>query len=98
MKLITAAVSLGILVITAGCGARPIWLKDGATAQDFERDRFDCEHKVVTMYGGYGQMGAGHAILAKDDMIRCMQAQGYRQATAEERKLIEEKRRGTATQ
>ena len=72
-----------------GC-ASPIWLKDSATTQDFERDKFDCEHKVVTMYGGYGQMGVGHAILARDDMKRCLRSLGYREANDEERARIEQ--------
>lgn len=78
MKTRTALCSLGLLLLCAGCAQRT-YVKDGWTAQQFEADRFDCEYKVVGMYGGYGQMGAGHAILARGDMDRCLRSKGYRE-------------------
>lgn len=72
-----------VIVVLAGC-SQPTWVKDGATAQEFEADKFDCEQKVITMYGGYAQMGAGHAIMARQDMFRCLNAKGYREATVDE--------------
>jgi hypothetical protein len=33
-------------------------------------------------------MGMGHAIMAKDDMRRCLFAKGYREMTAEEKARI----------
>lgn len=75
--------AIGLVIGLAGC-ATPIWVKDGANAQDFEADKFDCEQKVVTMYGGYAQMGIGHAIAAGGDMKRCLYIKGYRQVSAQE--------------
>ena len=75
--------ALGLVIGLAGC-ATPIWVKDGASAQDFEADKFDCEQKVVTMYGGYAQMGVGHAIAAGGDMKRCLYIKGYRQVSEQE--------------
>ena len=57
-------------------------MKDGATAQDFERDQFDCKQRVVTMYGGYANMGLGHAVMAGGDIERCMLTKNYRQQAA----------------
>jgi hypothetical protein len=68
---------VGMAVLITGC-SQTMLVKDGMTPQQFEADKFDCEQKVVTMYGGYAQMGAGHAIMARQDMIRCMQVKGYR--------------------
>jgi len=64
------------LVLLAGCAQR-VYTKDSATPQQFEADRFDCEYKVVGMYGGYGQMGIGHAVYARDDMDRCLRSKGW---------------------
>ena len=70
---------LVLLVLLAGCAPQTLLVKDGMTQQQFEADKFDCEQKVVTMYGGYTQMGVGHAIMARQDMERCMTAlKGYR--------------------
>lgn len=68
---------LCILVVGLTSCAKRLYVKEGATPEQFEADRFDCEHKVVTMYGGYAQMGLGHAILARDDMDRCLRSKGY---------------------
>lgn len=72
------------LLVIALCGsltgcAKPIYVKTGATPQDVEADHFDCEQKVVTMYGGYARMGPGHAIMAGGDLDRCMRSKGYGQ-------------------
>lgn len=69
---------------TSGC-ANTMLVKDGYTPEQFETDKFDCEQRVVTMYGGYAQMGVGHAVLARQDILRCMKTKGYREASAEER-------------
>lgn len=71
------------LLLLGGC-SKTVLVKDGLTPQQFEADKFDCEQKVITMYGGYANMGLGHAVGARQDMFRCMQAKGYREATSEE--------------
>jgi hypothetical protein len=74
--------------ILSGC-AQTLLVKDGMTPQQFEADKFDCEQKVVTKYGGYAQMGPGHAVMARQDIFRCMGTKGYREATSEERTAAE---------
>lgn len=69
----------------SGC-AQKLYIKDGATPQEFQSDQFECEQKVITMYGGYAQMDVGHAIMARQDIHRCLTTKGYREATAEEYK------------
>ena len=76
------AIFLSVLFLS-GC-SQTLLMKDGMTPQSFEADKFDCEQKVVTMYGGYAQMGAGHAVMARQDMLPCMTTKGYHEATAEE--------------
>jgi hypothetical protein len=78
-------VIVGLALFIAGCSGIT-FTKEGITQQQFEADKFDCEQKVVTMYGGYAQMGVGHAIVARDDLRRCMFTKGYREATAQETK------------
>lgn len=65
-------------LILTGC-AQTMWVKQGATQQTFDADKFDCEQRVITMYGGYSQMGPGHAIIAGGDMKNCMRSKGYRE-------------------
>ena len=62
---------------SAGC-SRTMMVKDGATQEQFQAEHFDCEQKVITMYGGYAQMGAGHAIMARGDIQRCLESKGWR--------------------
>lgn len=69
---------LAALILMTGCSA-PVWVKPGATQQSFDADKFDCEQKVVTMYGGYSQMGPGHALMAGGDIKNCMRSKGYRE-------------------
>ena len=77
MRQITTRLIIVLCIMFIGGCAKRLYVKDGATPQQFEADRFDCEYKVVGMYGGYGQMGAGHAILARDDMDRCIRSKGW---------------------
>lgn len=74
-------------VLLSGC-SQTLYVKDGATPQQFQADQFECEQKVVTMYGGYAQMGVGHAIMARQDIMRCMTSKGYREATEEDYKRV----------
>ena len=74
-------VPLAVLLFSVGC-SQTIYVKDGSTAQQFEADKFDCEQKVITMYGGYAQMGLGHAIMARGDIGRCLLSKGYRESSS----------------
>ena len=76
-------ITVGLLLL-AGCGKTMLY-KDGMTQQSFKADLFDCEQKVVTMYGGYAQMGPGHAIYARNDIKRCMEAKDYHEATEDDK-------------
>lgn len=77
------AIGICLVLSLSGC-AQTLLVKDGLTPQELERDKFDCEQKVITMYGGYAQMDIGHAIVARQDILRCMQIKGYREASAAE--------------
>lgn len=74
---------LSLCVLLSGC-SQTLYVKEGGTPQQFQADQFECEQKVATMYGGYAQMGPGHAIMARQDMARCLTSKGYREATADE--------------
>src|SRR5436190_1347436 len=86
---------LGIVFLTA-CGPRYMWVKEGATQQDFEADRTRCiyEAKLATAsyssgptargYGAAAAQGIGEGItmgLREAELATlCMQTKGYRQA------------------
>lgn len=82
MRVLTLLVMICVL---SGC-SQTLYVKEGATPQQFQADQFECEQKVITMYGGYAQMGPGHAVMARQDIARCLTTKGYREATAEEYK------------
>lgn len=65
------------------CGPT-IYIKPGHGDSEFQADLFDCESKVGAMYGGRNQMEPGIAIIAYQDIKRCIQTKGWRVATAEQ--------------
>jgi len=76
--LLVRLVLIASAALVSGC-AQTLYVKDGATSEQFQADQFDCEQKVVTMYGGYANMGPGHAVMARGDMKRCLAVKGYRE-------------------
>src|SRR5262245_4348150 len=70
------------LAVMSGC-AKKMWMKDGATQDEFARDRYQCiqESKVpysqayVNQYFGASSQGVG---FNKTLFQACMEAQGYR--------------------
>ena len=76
-----------------GCIAPPDWYKDGATVQEFERDRAQCVYEANAATAGYSQgqtartqsgaiaQGFGEgltmALRQRELAILCMRAKGY---------------------
>ena len=77
-----------VLLVLAGC-AQTMFVKPGGTAESFEADKFECEAKVQTMYGGQANMNFGHLATYREDLFRCIRSKGWREATRAE---IEEQR------
>lgn len=69
---------MGALVLSAGC-VQPVWVKDGATQQQFSADQFDCKQKAYTMVGGYNTVNnfGALAVHAPGFFNECMQSKGY---------------------
>ena len=65
-----------VTVLLAGC-AQPVWIKDGATAQDLATDGYGCEKdaRQSSYFGG----GIGGAINMQNFQKRCMVAHGWRE-------------------
>ena len=64
----------GLALSLAGC-VRTIWVKDGATRADFNRDAYECERDArQSGYFGGGLIGLANM---QDFMDRCMVARGY---------------------
>jgi hypothetical protein len=75
---------VGVLVLTTGC-AQMVWVKDGATQQQFSADQFDCKQKSYTMVGGYNSNNLGALVVdAPGFFNECMQSKGYRAMSAEQ--------------
>ena len=69
------AIMCVLIIGLGGCAQQRAWVKDGATQQDFARDRYDCERDMrQSGYYGDGLIGAGNM---QGFFNRCMEAQGY---------------------
>ncbi len=73
--MIRMVLCLALLSLSA-CG-KMAFVKEGATAEQEQHDRWDCKQKVYTMYGGPSRMGAGDMISARDDFEQCMTSKGW---------------------
>jgi hypothetical protein len=47
--MIQAVVLLALLLALTGCASRSRWYKEGATAQEYKRDRYECNRDVMMM-------------------------------------------------
>ena len=73
MKQFTLTLGVGALLL-AGC-ARFVWVKSGASQQDFQRDTYECERDM--RQSGYFGTGFAAAINAQNFQERCMVARGW---------------------
>lgn len=79
----------GLLIALSGCA--PIQMAKGdfnpiqQQMNEFEMEVFDCEHRVFTMWGGRVHLGLGLVPLVNADLLRCMQAKGYREVPKEKK-------------
>jgi hypothetical protein len=81
MKLRTIATLIAVsLVLLAGC-TRMMWVKPGATDQEFLRDKYECERDArQSGYFGTGVVGATNMT---DFAKQCMRARGYQYVPAD---------------
>jgi len=71
---------VGVAVLSvAGC-AHPVWVKPGATQQDYATDTYECE-RDARMSGYYGS-GVVGLVNFEQFQDRCMVARGWRQVEA----------------
>ncbi len=76
VTLASAAIVFGL----CGCAPQPmIWVKPGASQQDYNKDSYDCE-RDLRQSGYYGDGLAG-AINMRGFFERCMIAHGWSQST-----------------
>jgi len=75
---------VGMLLLT-GCASNMVWVKDGATQEQFAADQFDCKQKAYTMVGGYHSNNIGAlAVSAPGFFNECMQSKGYTLTTQQQ--------------
>jgi hypothetical protein len=70
-------VSVAALVALTGC-AHPVWIKGGASQQDFATDSYECERD--SRQSGYYGSGLAGAVNMQGFMNRCMEARSWRLA------------------
>lgn len=70
MRLLALATAL----LLTGC-AQTVWVKNGSTVQDFNRDTYECERDM--RQSGYYGTGTAGAINAQGYQERCMYARGW---------------------
>ncbi len=70
------AFALGFLaILLSGCGPRAVWVKPGASQQDFTTDRESCERETPqSAYFGAGSLGD---IKKQTFFNSCMNAHGW---------------------
>jgi uncharacterized protein YceK len=69
---------LATVLILAGCASQRVWTKPGATAQDFERDKWDCQAQASQMAGSMGDPGNPfNALMVKDLTMDCLRMRGW---------------------
>lgn len=89
----TAITTLALLLV--GCGPSFMWVKSGATQQEFDQDMARCQYEAAsstasysyapTSYGMAGSISSGFAEgfevgMRKNELINlCMRAKGYSQ-------------------
>ena len=78
--MIRAKVAVAYLILlsaVAGCAPTHVWIKTGATQQDFATDSYECERDArQSGYFGGGLIGA---LNMQQFTQRCMVARGWRQ-------------------
>ena len=75
-------VVLVVAVLLASTGCAKVWVKPGASTDDFNKDKYDCmqqsQHQVTTVavgkYAGYGQSGQDTNVNLYNS---CMNARGW---------------------
>jgi hypothetical protein len=78
MNRFTVTLAFGLLLV--GC-ARFIWVKPGASQQDFQRDAYECERDM--RQSGYFGSGVAAAIESQNFQERCMVARGWSKQRAD---------------
>lgn len=82
-----------LVLLLAGCAQPVVWYKDGATAQDFERDKAQCIYEINVATASYSSgptartnsgaiaqgIGEGMTISMRQHELYglCMRARGY---------------------
>lgn len=66
---------LATVLVLAGCAGQRVWTKPGATAQDFERDKWECQAQAGQTSAGMGDLG--NAWLVKDLTMDCLRMRGW---------------------
>ncbi len=73
----SVAFSLTLILLTA-CG-KVLYTKPGATSQDFEQDKFECENKlgIASAVGDPTDKLAYWMVRGREDMDRCLRSKGW---------------------
>lgn len=75
--------ALATLLVTSACAPIAQLARDGASQQDFQRDRYQCLLEAKQVSGGsVGGLGSVSERPSHSLYLNCMSARGYRQVDA----------------
>ena len=76
-------VSMGCLLMLAGCAGPQNWIKPGVTQEEANQDLRECDYEsekyaFVPIYGTGAAAGIEQALRKHDLMAKCLSMKGYR--------------------
>jgi hypothetical protein len=69
-----------LLLLMTGCAARPVWVQEGKTEAETERDFNNCYAQAQQRFGTNVE-----SPLFTTDVNQCMESRGYKQIRIEDR-------------
>ncbi len=74
--------SLLVLVLAVTGCAPMLFVRPGATAQDFDAEHFQCRMQVTTAYGGMQQMDLATVYMVRKEIQTCLRSKGWREQSS----------------
>ena len=75
--------AIGVVFMLTAC-APTLFMKPGATPQDFEAESFQCKMQVMTAMGGFQNMDLSTAFLTRQQIRVCIESKGWREVSSQE--------------
>lgn len=66
---------LATILTLAGCSMNKVYVKPGASSQDFERDKWECQAQAGQISGGTGAYA--DPFLVRSLTMQCLEVRGW---------------------